>query len=193
MKFRRIFGNKSDCTLWAVCYREDKIRFGWVDIFRILFNKWNDTGELLKFFRENEGDLRNPFWNGISIDEAIDKVQDEAIDFEQELKFIETKQPQCTDVELRDIFQNLHEKEFILVPGNEKHRKGKPNSSPPMLRIYALELDDGSYVVTGGGIKLTNQMNDALSKEINNLKRVQQFLKEEGIFNKEGLEDFESK
>jgi hypothetical protein len=193
MKFHRIFGNKLDCNFWSVCYREDKIRFRWVDIFRKLFNKWNDTEELLKFFQENEVDLRGPFWNGISIDEAIDKVQDEAIDFEQELKCIETKQPQCADIELKDIFQNLHEKEFILIPGNEKHRKGKPNSNPPMLRIYALELDDGSYVVTGGGIKLTNQMNDALTKELSNLKRVQQFLKAEGVFNKEGLEDFESK
>ena len=57
-----------------------------------------------------------------------------------------------------------------------------------MIRIYAIELEDGTYVITGGAIKISEKMDRAhFEPEIKNIKRVQEFLKEQGITTKEGL------
>ena len=92
MKIVPTFGvqrNPEGCKLWSVCYDENRKKRNYVDIFTILFDLWNDTSYLQKFFEENEQDLANPFWNNISIDQAIDKVLDESADFEDELQGIE--------------------------------------------------------------------------------------------------------
>ncbi|MGN6436024.1 MAG: hypothetical protein ACTHMM_05805 [Agriterribacter sp.] len=73
-----------------------------------------------------------------------------------------------------------------------RQRKGKPDFSIPMLRLYALKLDDGSIVVTGGAIKLTKIMEGTMFEvEKRNLKLVQQFLQSEGIFTSEGLNELD--
>jgi hypothetical protein len=71
---------------------------------------------------------------------------------------------------------------------NEQHRKGKPDFSKPMIRLYAIELSDGTNVITGGAIKLTEKMiGDEFDIEMKNLNRVQVYLEREGINSKEGL------
>lgn len=59
-----------------------------------------------------------------------------------------------------------------------------------MLRLYAIKIDDGSIVITGGAIKLTKMMEGPMfDKEIQNLKIVQQYLESEGVSFSEGLND----
>lgn len=71
-----------------------------------------------------------------------------------------------------------------------KRRKGKPDFATPMLRLYAIKIDDGSIVITGGAIKLTKMMEGPMfDKEIQNLKIVQQYLESEGVSFSEGLND----
>lgn len=176
--------------LWTVCYPEDSQDDSNIDVFNKIFNQWNDTKYLQEFFLKNQNDLRRPIWEGISIDEAIDQVLNEAEAFEIELKGIELQLPGYENATFGDIFHQFHKNEFFLIKKNEQRfRKGRPDFQNPMLRLYALELEGGCFVVTGGAIKLVHKMEDSpeLGAEIARLKRVEDFLRREGINSIESL------
>jgi hypothetical protein len=184
MKICSIFADEEDSKLWAVCYPEDADD---LDIFSKLFDQWNDTEFLLNFFLENIDSLNDPFWGGMTVDEAITQVQEEAEDFEIQLYSIETKQPGFETISINSIFKPLHDNIYSIHFTNEQHRKGKPNLLKPMIRLYAIELEDGTLIITGGGIKLTKTMENNLVEEKKQLTRVQNFLRAEGISDKLGL------
>ena len=143
---------------------------------------------LLAFFKGNEQDLATPFWKDISIHEAVHQVMDEALDFEEELRSIELQKPGYENGSLQQIFQQLHKYEFALKPQFSRFRKGKPDFRAAMLRLYAIELEEGCFVITGGAIKLTEKMNRPhLEVENRRLIQVQDFLNSHGIYSREGL------
>lgn len=184
--------NPEACDLWAVCYPEHYEEGKPIDILTQLFRLWNDRQFLQEFFKSQQADLATSFWSGISIEQAIEKVMDEAADFEDELMAIEYNQPGYENKSVSDIFEELHKVEFLIKPAiaKERHfRKAKPYFKKPMLRIYGLQLECGTIIITGGGIKLTDDMDrDHLQQELTNLRRANQFLKEQAITTKEGLE-----
>jgi hypothetical protein len=185
MDFRCIFTNQD--SLWAVCYPENQVDGKTQSILKVLLEQWNDTEYLTEFFVANQEKLNTPFWSGISIDDAIDKVIDEAQNLHDELWRVSTKQKGYENCSLSEIFEPLHDNILSLRSDNENHRKARtrPDLYPkPMLRLYALELEDSTYVLTGGGIKLLKVMDD-IHKE--KLRSVQLFLKQEGITTREGL------
>jgi hypothetical protein len=190
MDINCIFEKKGDCKLWAVCYKEDQEKGKKpIDIFRKLFNQWNDTAYLQNFFRDNQPLLALPWWRGMSISNAIDKVLDEAYDFELELRGIDTKQAGFDHIKLSDIFENFHNDMYVLDGNNLYHKKGKPRFGDSMIRIYALEFDNG-YIVTGGLIKLTHKLEQKVAdEEIEKIDRVKQYLDSEGIFSRQGLDE----
>jgi hypothetical protein len=187
MKIRRIFVKNRVSKLWAVCYPEDRVRTKWIDVFRKLMSCWNDTAYLQQFFINNKMALSDPFWMNISIDEAIDKVMDEAYDFDMELKNMDEGHPLYQNRSLSDIFKNFHSDMYVLDRGNLYHKKAKPNKAVPMTRIYALEFDD-AYIITGGLIKLTEKLDkEVADEEKAKMDKVRQYLKSEGVISKEGL------
>ncbi|MVT09688.1 hypothetical protein [Chitinophaga tropicalis] len=174
-----------DCHLWTVCYPEELN-----DAFTNTFNKWNDTSYLVSFFEENNKDLNHPFWNSITIDEAIDQVREEARQFMGELRRIEMKKIEEGDRSLKQIFQALHKEGYILISQNVALRKGKAKYPvPPMLRLYGIALEDSCIVITGGAIKITPGMDRPhLEEQKRKLSRVQFFLKQEGIDSRDGVQ-----
>ena len=58
--------------------------------------------------------------------------------------------------------------------------KGKNLDKPKCLRIYAIRVRTGQYVITGGAIKLTKNMNEHTDtqKELSKLSRVKEYLKD---------------
>lgn len=188
MEFHPIFTVKEECNLWAVCYLAYENNAESNDVFNELFNLWNNTEYLQNFFIEHKNELFTPFWNGMTIDNAVDQVMDEAENFEDELRAIETKEPGYENKSLNQVFEHLHDNIYSLNWSNENHRKARPNLQTPMLRLYAIELEDGTFVVTGGAIKLTQKMTgERFDTELKNLNIVEEYLKKEGIINKEGL------
>ncbi len=191
MKIVPIFAeqeNAHHCNLWSVCFPEHRVDGHDIDIFSKLFDLWNDTNYLQSFFIQHADDLLNPFWKGMSINDAIDKVIDEALDFIEELESVENQKPGYEGKTVKEIFHSLHKEEFILKGKDENFKKAKPNFTSPMLRLYGFQLEDGTIVITGGAIKLTDQMQgDHLKKEIAQIQRVKDFLSAEFIYNKEGL------
>ena len=188
MEFQSIFTIENRANLWAVCYPEDCSAKEKIDIFSKKFKLWANTEYIQNYLKDNEKKILDPFWEGISPDEALDQIMDERLHFENELNSIENNVPGYEDITLKDIFKPLHTNIYSLNWNKEQHRKGKPNFSKPMIRLYAIELSDGTIVITGGAIKLTKKMiGDEFDIEMKNLERVQIYLEQEGINSKEGL------
>jgi hypothetical protein len=190
MKFKRIFGVRAKGYLQAVIYPEDHP----MDIFRKLFNLWNNTQYLLEFFEQQQDKLNTQYCKYLSVDEAIDYVIDEALEFEAELRALETG-PENDKIEnenireLSDIFIQLHKGVYALRPEKRDQRKAKVDRRFTFLRLYAIEVD-GCYVVTGGAIKLQEKMEGSLfDMEKKRLLTVQQYLKSENIIGKDGFDD----
>lgn len=164
---------------WSCCFEED----GRVDILTVLFDKWSSTQYLTDFFTENIKDLSDPFWGSISVAAAVNMVKTEVAVLEEKLICIQIKEPGCENVSVGDVFENLHKNGYRV-----NLKKGKVNHISQMLRIYAIELEDGTMVITGGAIKICRLMDRAhLEFEILRLKRVEDFLNENFIVDKAGL------
>jgi hypothetical protein len=187
MEFFSIF-DLTESSLWAVCYPEDNPEEGGdYDIFCKLFDQWNDTEYLDQFFEEHKDELNDSFWQGMSREDAVKQIEWEAAQLEEKLRCIDAKLPACKGQTLNDIFIPLHQNIYSIRVDNEQHRKGRLRIKTPMLRLYALQLDDGTMVITGGGIKLTEKMEGDLNDEKRQLTRVQNYLKEQGIADRAGL------
>jgi len=171
------------CHLWAAQYEQDVDSKGRpLDIFRKLFRLWTNTEYLLAFFKEHEQDLLTGY-KGMSIDQAIETVEDEAYAFEAELKVMEKNGDSFSDV-----FHQLHKNEFVLKKENELLRKARPVGHNTMLRLYAVELEGGCYVISGGAIKLRDKMdNTYLKGELSRVNMVRDYLEQQGIISVEGL------
>jgi hypothetical protein len=178
-----------DGDLFSACYPEDGVEGRRVDIFSKLFDQWSDTEYLKIFFVAHKDELASPYWKGMTIDQAIDRVLDERQMFEYELWAIETRQLGYENKSIKDVFQKLHVSLVSLNWSGEMHRKARPNVPDSMLRIYGIELPDGTIVITGGAIKLTETMaGEQFDAVRSQLERVQRFLLNEKIVSKEGLE-----
>lgn len=184
--------NPEECTLWSVCYEEDRKDEYFLDIFTKLFQLWNDFNYLQAYFEKHRSDLEHPFWNNISLEDAIFVVLDQAADFQDELMAIEYKMKGYENLKIKDVFKTFHQNEFLIKPREKREtifRKGKPYFNHPILRLYGIELEDGSIVITGGGIKLTRQLEPSIREtELKRLRKVQDFLKSEHINSKEDFE-----
>jgi hypothetical protein len=192
MEFIPIFTNENDCNLWSACYPEDKKRGKNKSIFDILINeKWSDPKYVREFLTTNSKDLFTPFWKGLTITDAAAQISDERTKLDERLFAIEYKVKGYEYISLINYFQKLHTNKASLITKNENIVKGKPTLfRPPLLRLYGIELEDGVIIVTGGTIKLKKDMiGDNFDFEIQRLNRVQEFLKQEGIINRQGLID----
>ncbi len=60
------------------------------------------------------------------------------------------------------------------------------------LRIYAIKLEPGCYIVTGGAIKLTRTMQERehTLQELKKMEQVRNYLINEGAIDADGFEDF---
>ena len=60
------------------------------------------------------------------------------------------------------------------------------------VRLYAIRLESGRYIITGGAIKLTATMQERehTLEELNKLNRVRDYLISLGVFDYNGFEDY---
>lgn len=97
------------------------------------------------------------------------------------------------EADLDKLFRPLHNSrtnEILL--GKEKARiKDRPQHAS-WLRIYAIKLEPGCYIITGGAIKLTRTMQERehTLRELNKMEQVRNYLIEEGAIDAAGFEDF---
>ena len=167
--------------LWAVVYEGDG-----VDILTKTLSDWINIDYLADFFSQNRADLET-YFKITNIDEAIfDTIADAA----SLSCLILDIQP---DADLDKLFRPLEPGRMSEMTLSREKAKGKRISDhPSWLRIYAIKLDAGIYLVTGGAIKLTYRMEDRQHtiEELSRMESVRNFLIENGIIDSEGLLDY---
>lgn len=140
--------------------------------------------------------MRKYFFNNISklsyfgiptVDRAIQRTIKDSNYFEEILLDVDS----LTDLET--IFEpigQIDSAHCILVK-NKAKRKEKINYES-WLRVYAIKVDIGCYVITGGAIKLTEKMyeSDDTKEELLKLEKCRNYLKSNGVYDKFSFMDF---
>ena len=177
MKFDNIDGNR---RLWAVKYDENA-----VNVLSMLFCQWNDVDWLADFFSSNKADLERNFQIR-SVDKAIyDTLKDAE---ELECMILDLAEDSDLDKMFRPL-NNMRTSELLL--GKEK-AKGRRETHTSWLRLYALRLEKGVYLITGGAIKLTYTMQERSHtlKELERMEEVRNHLIDNGVTDLDGFIDF---
>ena len=170
-----------DGRLWAVRYdgAED-------NILVTIFEQWNDIQWLREFFKTNIDDLMS-YFKITDVNEAIYDTLDDSDRLECLILDI------SPDADLDKLFRPLENyciNECVL--GKEKARiKNRPNHDS-WLRIYAIKLEPGKYIVTGGAIKLTATMRERehTLRELFNMEKVRQFLIDNNVIDGDAFVDY---
>ena len=99
------------------------------------------------------------------------------------------------DADLDKIFrplENSRTSEMLL--GKEKARLRNTPRHASWLRIYAIKLEPGVYVITGGAIKLTRTMQEREHTlvELARMEKVRRFLLDNDIADKDSFVDYQN-
>ena len=178
MKFDKILENN---TLWSVRYdgAED-------NALQLLFGQWTNPEFLVDFFTKNVADLSAYF----KITDVAQAIYDTIDDSHALQCLILDISP---DADLDILFRPLsNSQQGELLLGKEKARLKKRQKHASWLRIYAIKLEPGCYVITGGAIKLTQTMQERehTLQELAKMEKVRNALINEGIVDRNGFVDY---
>lgn len=170
-----------DGRLWAVRYEgaED-------NALAAILDQWNDVIWLRSFFKENIEDLASYF----KITDVNEAIYDTLDDAERLQCLIMDISP---DADLDRIFRHLEPNRISeMLLGKEKARLDGCRKHASWLRIYAIKLSEGVYIITGGAIKLTATMQERQHtlNELAKMERVRNFLISENIADEDSFGDY---
>ena len=178
MTFDKILSND---TLWAVRYEgaED-------NALQTLFDQWNNPEWLVDFFLANMADLES-FFKITDINQAIYDTIDDSHRIQCLILDI------SPEADLDKIFrplENSRTSEMLLSKEKARIRNRQQHAS--WLRIYAIKLEPGCYIITGGAIKLTRTMEERehTLQELRKMEQVRDYLISNKAIDAEGLVDF---
>lgn len=177
MKFEDVLHNG---RLWAVVYDGDSQN----DLNKT-FADWMDIGFLQSFFNLNKRDLEQ-YFHITNVDEAIYDTIADAASLSCLILDINP------DADLDSLFrplENYRIREMLL--SREKAKGNRRSGHSSWLRIYAIKLEKGVYLATGGAIKLTPMMAER-EHTLNELKRmelVRNYLMDNGIVDVDGIKE----
>lgn len=166
--------------LWAVVYDGDT-----QDILSKTFENWLDPGYLEEFFNRNIKDLES-YFHITNLDSAIYDTIEDAVSLSCLMLDI---RPNANLDSLFRPLENHRIHEMFLSREKAKGKRMSTHSS--WLRIYAIKLGQGTYLVTGGAIKLTHLMADRehTLNELRKMEMVRNYLLDNGIVDAEGISE----
>lgn len=178
MRFDNITDNEH---LWAVRY-EDCLD----NVLDTLFEQWNDVGWLRYFFKQNIDDLISYF----KITDVNQAIYDTIEDSERLQCLIMDVSPDSNLDEIFRPLENSRTSEMIL--GKEKARLKNTPRHASWLRLYAIKLEPGIYIITGGAIKLTRTMQEREHTliELARMEKVRRFLLNNDIADMGSFKDY---
>lgn len=97
------------------------------------------------------------------------------------------------ETDLSKIFRPLDNNQASdVMLQKEKARLKRKYGHSSWLRLYAIKLIQGNYIITGGAIKLTATMQERehTRQELVKIDRVRRYLLEEGIIDDEGFIEY---
>jgi hypothetical protein len=170
-----------DGRLWAVRYKGEKDNA----LYR-LFDQWNDVIWLRSFFKANINDLTLYF----KITDINKAIYDTIEDSERLQCLIMDISPEADLDALFRPLENSRTNDMLL--GKEKARLKKNAHHASWLRIYALKLSSGIYIITGGAIKMTVTMQERehTLTELAKMEQVRRFLLDEHIIDNESFIEY---
>ena len=151
-----------------------------------ILGQWNDVVWLRNFFKANLEDLTSYF----KITDVNQAIYDTIDDSERLQCLIMDISPEAELDKLFRPLDNSRTSEMIL--GKEKARLHNTPKHASWLRIYAIKLEPGIYVITGGAIKLTRTMQErehtlvALAR----MEKVRRFMLDNNIMDKDSFDDY---
>lgn len=178
MTFDDITGDRK---LWAVHFEDEEDN----ELYKVLDN-WADVIWLRDFFKENIDDL-NAYFNITDIKVAVN----DTIEDSERLRYI--IMDISPDTDLSRIFRPLNNNEASdAMLQKEKARLKRKYGHSSWLRLYAIKLIQGNYIITGGAIKLTATMQERehTRQELAKIDKVRRFLLEENIIDDEGFIEY---
>ena len=164
MEFDRITENEH---LWAVRY-DDCLD----NVLDTILEQWNDVSWLRSFFKQNLRDLAS-YFKITDVNQAIYDIS--------------------PDTDLERIFRPLdNNRTAEVILGKEKARLRDTPRHASWLRIYAIKLNPGIYVITGGAIKLTRTMQEREHTlvELAKMEKVRQFMLDNNIVDMDSFKDY---
>ena len=156
--------------------------------FDRLFDAWNDITEVVEFMRTHQEYLNNPIWGErYTPESAARKVRDEAIELEDlfEDLYENTNHGETPDYDSHFKFLDGKYMVYEYIP-MKSYGPGRPS----FLRMYAIKLKNNLYVITGGGIKLADKIQnspDLKDHVIKNIDNVRAWLKDSGIIDEQDI------
>ena len=97
------------------------------------------------------------------------------------------------ETDLSKIFRPLDNNQASdVMLQKEKARLKRKYGHSSWLRLYAIKLIQGNYIITGGAIKLTATMQERehTRQELVKIDKVRRYLLEEGIIDDEGFIEY---
>ena len=167
--------------LWAVRY-DDCLD----NVLDSILGQWNDVVWLRNFFKANLEDLTSYF----KIADVNQAIYDTIDDSERLQCLIMDISPEADLDKLFRPLDNSRSSEMIL--GKEKARLHNTPKHASWLRIYAIKLEPGIYVITGGAIKLTRTMQEREHTlvELARMEKVRRFMLDNNIMDKDSFDDY---
>lgn len=178
MTFDQITENEK---LWAVRY-DDCLD----NVLDSILGQWNDVVWLRNFFKANLEDLTSYF----KITDVNQAIYDTIDDSERLQCLIMDISPEADLDKLFRPLDNSRTSEMIL--GKEKARLRDTQKHASWLRIYAIKLEPGIYVITGGAIKLTRTMQEREHTlvELARMEKVRRYMLDNNIIDKDSFDDY---
>ena len=170
-----------DGRLWAVKYEGER-----ANCFDLLFEQWYDLNWLKEFFKDNLEDLSS-YFKITDVYQAVLETVDEAAQLECVMIDI------SPDANLDTLFRHLENSRYMEMSlGKEKAKGSGLGKRPSWLRIYAIKMEPGVYLVTGGAIKLTALMSERshTMAELAKLENVRNYLMDNNVFDLDSLIDY---
>ena len=173
MEVSNILAIDNDDCLLSVQYKGQRS-----DEFERLFELWTNADYLYNYFSENIKLLDTPdarrIWPGMTIEYAVELTRNDALAMEEH--FLElAKLGEISRTNLSTFFEPLSEPDLYVL--NLGRNKAKGLSVNSWLRIYAIQLGQNQFVISGGCIKLTDKMPE---EELKKLKLTKNYLRNRG-------------
>lgn len=152
--------------------------------FDRLFDEWNDVEAVLQFMVQHKAFLKNKIWSRVvELEDAARQVLNEA-------EYLENRFDELNENTIKGKIPDF-DSHFKYLDGpvyysewKQTPMKSYGNGRPSFLRIYAIKLEPNVYVVTGGGIKLADSIQNSPDLQDHvfcNIKMVRDWLKRCGI------------
>lgn len=167
-----------DGRLWAVRFDKDN-----QNALQKVLSQWSDAGWLADFFTQNIDDLIS-YFKITSVEDAIYQTMEERDELACIIMDI------SPEANLDHFFRPLDNSRISdMLLGKEKGCLNRRS----WLRLYAIKLSVGIYIITGGAIKLTRTMQERehTLQELEKMEKVRNFLIQEHVFDEDSFTDYQ--